>query len=138
MVEIDITYEGRLHTKCVHAPTRKSLATDAPKDNYGLGEEFSPTDLLAASLGSCMLTVMGIYAQNHGIELKGMTAKVVKEMTLPPQERACRLHVEIYCPIVIAPEMRERLEKAAGNCPVQKSLREDAVKEVKFIWKDPS
>jgi putative redox protein len=81
MVRIDVAYEGELHTACAHAPSGATVATDAPRDNHGRGESFSPTDLLATALGSCMLTVMGIAARRDGHAIEGARVVVEKHMT---------------------------------------------------------
>src|ERR1700733_9892829 len=87
MVKISMVYEGQLHCTLTHGPSGSVIQTDAPKDNMGRGEAFSPTDLVAAALGSCMLTVMGIAAQRHNIDLKGTTVEVSKEMVTTPMRR---------------------------------------------------
>jgi len=87
MVEIDIEYEGDLHCRAMHGPSSAVLSTDAPKDNQGKGEAFSPTDLLATALGACMMTVMGIYARTKGVDLKGTHVHVTKEMVADPRRR---------------------------------------------------
>ena len=97
-VQIDVTYEGQFRTRAVHGPSGNSLVTDAPVDNHGRGESFSPTDLVATALGTCMATVMGIFAERHAIDLRGMSVTVKKEMTLTrsagsggfPRRSACR------------------------------------------------
>src|SRR5213593_3910341 len=80
MVAMDVVYEGKLRCRVTHEPSGSRIATDAPKDNQGLGEAFSPTDLVGAALGSCMLTIMGIYARRHSLDLSGTTAHVTKDM----------------------------------------------------------
>ena len=99
MTEIDIWYEGDLSTRCVHSDNKAEVLTDAPKDNQGLGRVFSPTDLFAASLGSCMLTLMGIAAKRLNIDIKGMRANVTKEMASAPARRIGKLKVEFFCPL---------------------------------------
>src|SRR5438874_4127310 len=98
-VQIDVTYEGQLRTKAVHNPSGNSFITDAPVDNHGRGESFSPTDLVATALGTCMATVMGIFAERHGIDLKGMRVTVKKEMVQEPVRRIGRLTSEIHVPL---------------------------------------
>src|SRR5689334_4019840 len=88
MVNIDLTYEGGLHCRLKHGPSGMEIVTDAPKDNMGKGAAFSPTDLTTASLGACMMTLMGIYAQRHGIELAGTKAQITKEMASDPRRIA--------------------------------------------------
>ena len=134
MIEINISYQGQLHCDARHAPSGKTLVTDAPKDNHGKGETFSPTDLLATALGTCMLTVMGIVAQRHNITLEGATAKVTKEMAASPVRRIGRLTVEIRVPGNLTEEQRKLLENAAHTCPVHKSLHPDVEIPVSFHW----
>ncbi len=134
MVEVEIAYEGRLRCRAVHGPSGATLSTDAPKDNMGQGESFSPTDLVATALGSCMLTIMGIVAQRHGIELAGATVTVSKEMVTSPIRRIGRLTVDIRVPRAVSPEQRSLLENAAHTCPVHKSLHPDIETPVMFHW----
>jgi putative redox protein len=136
MVEIDITYEGDLRCTAVHGPSGTTMRTDAPKDNMGKGESFSPTDLVAAGLGTCMMTIMGIAARKLGVDLTGTRVKVVKEMAAAPARRIARLTVEISVPRAVTPEQRRQLESAAHTCPVSKSLHEDVEAPVTFHWSD--
>lgn len=133
MVEIQVRYEGDLHTRATHGPSGATLETDAPKDNEGLGETFSPTDLLATALGTCMLTVMGILARRKGWKLEGARARVEKQMATAPVRRIGKLVVEFEMPLV--PEMaRPLLERAAHACPVHQSLHPDVELDVRFHW----
>ncbi len=125
MVKIEIAYEGELHCRLTHGPSKAEFFTDAPKDNMGKGESFSPTDLVASALGSCMLTTMGIYAQRHNIIMTGATAEVIKEMAQTPVRRIARLSVHIQMPAGIPQNQRAALEKTALTCPVHKSLHPD-------------
>jgi putative redox protein len=134
MVEIQIAYEGQLHCSATHAPSGTRLTTDAPKDNMGLGESFSPTDLVATALGTCILTTMAIAAQRRGIALNGATARVTKEMTTTPPRRLGRLTVEIVMSQDLPEEERTRLEHAANACPVHKSLHPDVEIPITFRW----
>jgi putative redox protein len=134
MVQINIAYQGQLHCEAEHGPSGTKLATDAPKDNHGKGETFSPTDLVATALGACMLTVMGIVAQRHNIPLEGARASVGKEMATSPLRRIGRLTVEIHVPGELTPEQRKLLENAAHTCPVHKSLHPDIDIPVSFRW----
>lgn len=134
MVKVSIEYTGELHCRATHGPSGCVIETDAPVDNHGKGESFSPTDLTAASLGACMSTVMGIVAQRHGIELKGMRVEVVKEMSKDTPRRIIRLPVEIWVPLPKSHEKREMLERAALTCPVHHSLHPDIEKPVTFHW----
>src|SRR5947208_1120088 len=111
-VPIEVRYEGQLRTTATHGPSASSLITDAPVDNHGRGESFSPTDLVAAALGTCMATVMGIYAERHAIDLKGMRVGVKKEMVQTPVRRIGRLPVEIFVPLPLDPPTRAALERA--------------------------
>ena len=133
MVEISVTYEGELHTRALHGPSRSALETDAPKDNEGRGEAFSPTDLLATALGSCMLTVMGIVARRHAWDLAGARARVEKHMVAQPVRRVGKLVVELAMPAV--PEKAQAvLERTAHTCPVHQSLHPDVEVDVTFDW----
>lgn len=136
MVNIHISYEGELHCRLTHEPSKRELTTDAPKDNMGKGESFSPTDLVASALGSCFLTTMAIYAQRHGIELKGAQAHVTKEMTASPDRRIARLTVRIDMPKGIGKEQRPVLEKVALTCPVHKSLDHSVKIPISFKYPD--
>src|SRR5690348_3988504 len=98
MVEITATYEGQLHCNAKHGPSGSTLSTDAPKDNMGKGESFSPTDLVATALGTCMLTTMGIVAQRHNLDMTGATVRVEKHMTTSGPRKIARLPVEIRIP----------------------------------------
>jgi putative redox protein len=133
MVEIAISYEGELHTRAVHGPSRSELETDAPKDNEGRGEAFSPTDLLATALGSCMLTVMGILARRKGWAIEGARARVEKHMVVQPVRRIGKLVVEFDMPAV-PEEARTMLERAAHTCPVHQSLHPDVELDIRFRW----
>ncbi len=134
MVSIQLEYQGDLHCSAVHGPSGTTLATDAPKDNQGRGESFSPTDLVATALGSCMLTVMGIMARTLNIDIAGVTASVGKEMTSTPPRRIERLTVKIHVPHAISEENRLKLERAAHTCPVHKSLHPDVQIPITFTW----
>ncbi len=134
MVAIQLEYEGDLHCKAVHGPSGTALYTDAPKDNQGRGESFSPTDLVATALGGCMLTVMGIMARTLNLDLAGTTASVEKEMTASAPRRIARLPVKIHVPHSLSAEDRQKLERAAHTCPVHKSLHPDIESPIEFTW----
>jgi putative redox protein len=134
MVAIQLEYEGDLHCKTVHGPSRTELYTDAPKDNQGRGESFSPTDLTATSLGSCMLTTMGILARTLNLNMNGATAVVEKEMTSSGPRTIQRLTVKIHMPHALGGEDRLKLERAAQTCPVARSLHSDVEQVVEFAW----
>jgi len=122
MIEMEIVYEGDLHCRARHGPSGAEIATDAPADNQGRGASFSPTDLLAASLGTCMMTIMAIHAGKRSIELKGSRVSVVKEMAADPHRRVGRLAVTFHLPQALDPSQREALEEVARGCPVCRSL----------------
>jgi putative redox protein len=134
MVTIQLEYQGDLHCSAVHGPSRTELSTDAPTDNQGRGESFSPTDLVATALGSCMLTVMGIMARTLNLDITGTTATVGKEMTTAAPRRIARLDVQINIPKQISPENQLKLERAAHTCPVHKSLHPDVQSPIEFTW----
>ena len=134
MVRIQTEYQGDLHCTSVHTPSQTELATDAPVDNQGRGESFSPTDLTATSLGTCMLTTMGIVARTLNVDLTGATATVEKEMSGTPPRRINRLTVAIRVPRTTSPENQQRLENAAHTCPVKKSLHPDIETPIEFVW----
>ncbi len=134
MVTMRFAYEGDLHCRAIHGPSGTELDTDAPKDNQGRGESFSPTDLVATALGTCMLTVMGIAARTLSLDITGATATVAKEMTAAPPRRIASLAVTIQVPQAISPENQLKLERAAHTCPVHKSLHPDIATPIAFSW----
>ena len=134
MVEIQIRYEGGLRTQAIHAPSGVSLQTDAPVDNHGRGESFSPTDLVATALGGCMLTTMGIVAQRHGWKIEGSTARVVKHMVATPVRRIGKLEVFLVMAGEHDARARETLERTAFTCPVHQSLLPAIELPVRFEW----
>ena len=133
-VEITIHYEGDLRCRSVHAPSGSEAATDAPVDNQGKGETFSPTDLVATAWGSCMLTIMGIVAERHGIDLKGTSLTVQKHMVVEPVRRIGKLEAVVEIPTPLSWGDRKRLQGAAENCPVHHSLAEETEKVVDWRW----
>jgi putative redox protein len=134
MVEINIAYQGELRSLATHGPSHNTLITDAPVDNMGKGQAFSPTDLVATALGTCMLTIMGIVAQRHGLDIAGTTATVLKDMAAQPVRRIGRLSVTIDVPTKLGEDDRRRLEHGVHTCPVLKSLHPDIDVPVKFVW----
>jgi putative redox protein len=130
-----VTYQGDLHCEGVHEPSGTRIETDAPKDNEGRGERFSPTDLVGAALGSCMLTVMGIVARRHAWDMTGARAEVEKDMVAQPLRRIGRLGLRIEMPAGIPLSARGVLERAAATCPVKESLHADLRIELAFVWK---
>jgi len=134
MVEISIKYLGDLRCEARHEPSGTVITTDAPVDNEGRGESFSPTDLAATSLGACMLTIMGIAARKQGVDLGATEVKVLKEMTAQPPRRIAKVTVVFTIPLPASHEKRAILESAARNCPVHLSLHPDVVQEMRFDW----
>ena len=134
MPTIEIRYEGQLRTQAAHVQSGTQLITDAPTDNQGKGESFSPTDLVATGLGSCMLTIMGIVAERHGWDLTRASLTVNKVMASEPTRRIARLEVEIRIPGEFDARARTALEKAALNCPVHATLGASVEMPVAFHW----
>ncbi len=133
MTEVNIKYEGDLRTRCTHLESGAEIVTDAPKDNHGLGRMFSPTDLLAASLGSCTLTIMGIAANKLKLDLKGTHATVIKEMQATPR-RISKLTVAVNCPKSFDEQTTQKLVAAAHECPVLRSLGAEVEVDITFSW----
>jgi len=136
MVTIHVLYEGGLHTRVTHGPSKSELATDAPVDNQGRGESFSPTDLVATALGSCMATTMGIAAKKNGWDMDGARVTVEKHMVADPLRRVGKLAVRIEMPKALGAKERGVLEKAAHTCPVRVSLDPRIEVPVDFQWGD--
>jgi len=134
MVGISTRYEGGLRCRATHGPSGTTLVTDAPVDNHGKGESFSPTDLVATALGACMMTIMGIFADRHGIDLAGMRAETVKEMSASPPRRIAALRTRLTIPLPADHPQRQALEQAAHACPVHKSLHPDIDAAIEFVW----
>ena len=132
MVEFTGEYEGALHCRVVHGPSGTVLATDAPKDNQGKGEAFSPTDLVAAALASCMATTMAFAARRHGVELDGLRYRATKEMSPSGPRRIARLTVQFWLPPAAKSLPAGLLDAAARGCPVQISLAPDMEKVLEF------
>ncbi|MEQ1862516.1 MAG: OsmC family protein [Chthoniobacteraceae bacterium] len=133
-VRVDVVYRGELRTEATHGPSGSTLVTDAPLDNCGRGELFSPTDLVGTALGTCVLTILGIYAQKHGLEVRGATATVEKEMTAVPVRRIAKLATEMRIPLPPDHPHREPIERAILSCPVHASLHAEMEKPVRFVW----
>jgi putative redox protein len=134
MVNISVKYSGNLHCDATHGPSQSTLATDAPTDNKGKGESFSPTDLVATALATCISTTMGIRAEELGVSLKGMTVDVKKEMSKDAPRRIVGLPSEVHIPLPPDCKHRELLEQTALNCPVHKSLPPEIERPTKFFW----
>lgn len=137
-VDIYMRYEGGLRCSAQHGPSRATLESDAPVDNHGRGEAFSPTDLLATGLGLCMLTTMGIVANQRGWKIDGIEAHVQKHMTTTLPRRVARLLATLSVPPDVASGLdsaaRSELEHTAHTCPVRLSLHETIEVPVSFRW----
>ncbi|MBI5833343.1 MAG: OsmC family protein [Armatimonadetes bacterium] len=134
MVEMDVVYEGGLRCLLTHGPSGSEVRTDAPVDNHGRGELFSPTDLVSSALGACLLTIMGILAERHTLDLTGARVHVSKEMTDTPPRRIARLTCAISVPPGVPEELRPAFERSLRTCPVAQSLHPDIEKVIEFAW----
>mgnify|MGYP001376133351 FL=1 len=128
-----VEYKGELRTEAVHLKSGKTIITDAPIDNQGKGEAFSPTDLVATALGSCMITIMGIVAEREGIILNGTTAEVEKVMHTSPR-RIGEVKIKIKFIQKLNRDQKDKLERAAKSCPVSGSLSDNLKETVEFIY----
>jgi uncharacterized OsmC-like protein len=135
MIKVIALYEGEKHCAVTHEPSSSKIATDAPLDNNGKGETFSPTDLVASALATCTLTVMSIVAERDGVDLRGATAEVEKHMITNPR-RIGRLPVTIRMPAGVPLESRKKLEATAHTCPVHKSLHPEIDSPITFLYPD--
>lgn len=135
-VETDVVYEGGLHCLATHGPSKAGIVTDAPLDNGGKGEAFSPTDLVAAALGTCILTIMGLIAQRAKLDISGARVKVSKEMAAAPVRRIAKLSAVVTMPAgrTYSEADRRKLEAGAAGCPVKQSLHPDTQVEVSYVW----
>jgi len=134
MANFELTYTGDLRCKALHLKSGTEIITDAPVDNLGKGEAFSPTDLTATSLGVCMLTTVGISAQKNNYSIDGARAEVTKVMAANPR-RIAEIVVDLHFPALnYTDEQKKMIETAALHCPVAKSLHPDLVQTVKFVW----
>lgn len=137
-VEIDIVYQGQLRCTATHGPSGAMLTSDAPVDNHGQGQSFSPTDLVATALGSCVMTIMGIVAERNQIDLTGTRIHVTKEMIQQPIRRIGRLPVTVTVPAEKAAKVlladRTKIEAAARHCPVHQSLHPDIDSPIEIVW----
>lgn len=135
MTRIKIHYEGQLHCRLTHSPSGSEIQTDAPVDNQGKGEAFSPTDLVGAALGSCMATIMAMAAEKSGIDCKGTHITVEKTMSSDLPRRISEINVDIHVPLSADHPKRALLEKAALNCPVHHSLHPEIKQNIVFHWR---
>lgn len=134
MVQIQMKYEGGLRCVAVHGPSQTQLLTDAPVDNMGKGQSFSPTDLVATALGTCILTTMAIVADRHGWKMEGSRVTVVKHMVADPARRIGKLEVSVVMQGEFDTRARETLERTAHTCPVHKSLVPNVDIPMTFEW----
>ncbi len=134
MIEINVAYEGDLQCLAVHGPSGVTLRTEAPVDNGGRGESFSPTDLVATALATCMATVIGIVARRKGLDVKGLTVRVEKHMSTDTPRRIVRLPVEIRLSLPPDHPDRALLEATAQGCPVHQSVHPDIDKPILWHW----
>ncbi|RCK78362.1 MAG: putative stress-induced protein OsmC [Candidatus Ozemobacter sibiricus] len=139
-VPIRVIYQGDLHCEAVHGPSGSVLHTDAPLDNGGRGERFSPTDLVATALGSCVLTILGLLARQHGWPLEGTRIDLVKEMVTDPVRRIGRVTADVHFPAGLRFSAKDRLiiRRAAETCPVKHSLHPDVTVDLRFHFPDSS
>lgn len=128
-----VTYNGNLRTSCVHLKSGDSFVTDAPTDNNGLGQAFSPTDTVATGLASCILTMMGIKGAAVEVVLNDSYAEVRKHMSSAPR-RISKIEIELYLPSNISEKNRKLLVHTANTCPVHHSLHPDIEKVISFHW----
>lgn len=135
MVLQNVKYVGDLRCEAQHAPSGKTLITDAPLDNMGKGESFSPTDLLATALSTCVLTTMAIAAKKLGAELGHSTASIEKHMTKEAPRRVAKLVCNITASGIEDLALRQKIEKAGYNCPVHLSLHPDVEQAISIVWR---
>lgn len=133
-VRINVTYLGDLRCEAVHEQSGVKLVTDAPKDNQGKGESFSPTDLVATALGTCMATIMGIVARRDNIDIKGMKIDVEKIMATSPVRLISKVIMKFKMPRAIPEDQRIKLARAAETCPVHKSLGSSTTVDYSFEY----
>ena len=134
MTKIKAKYLGDLRVECVHQPSGATIITDAPVDNRGKGEAFSPTDLCATSLAACVMTIMGIYARDHGLDLTGTEIEITKRMTAEPR-RVGEIDVVFHVPArQFSGKERTILERMSRSCPVHLTLSEDVKQNFTFLW----
>lgn len=137
-ITIKTTYLGDLRTENVHVQSGNKVITDAPLDNRGMGEYFSPTDLLATALGSCIMTIMGIKARDHDIDIEGTEVEITKIMASDPR-RVAEVVIDFNFPVKHYPESsRQLIESVAGISPVPLSLHPELKQTIRFNWREPA
>ena len=134
MATLKAEYLGELRTQAIHVESNTTIITDAPVDNNGKGEAFSPTDLCASALATCAMTIIGIYAQSHGMTVEGTKMDIVKVMASDPR-RIAKIEITFTMPANNYSDMaKASIEKAAHTCPVSQSLNSDLEQVFNFIW----
>jgi uncharacterized OsmC-like protein len=128
-----VYYEGNLRTRCIHLKSGNEIITDAPIDNSGKGEAFSPTDTVATALASCMITVMGIKAVQLGVSFINVTADVQKTMSKNPR-RISKISIVINLPLNLVKKDKMILEKVGNTCPVHNSLDPKLIRDINYNW----
>jgi putative redox protein len=129
-----VTYSGGLRTECVHIKSGNKIITDAPPDNHGKGEAFSPTDLMSTSLATCMLTVMGIACEARSMNMDGAVAEVTKIMAANPR-RVAEIHITLTMPNKgYTDEQKKMLEHTGRTCPVALSLHPNLIQNITFVF----
>ncbi len=131
---VTVTYQGNLRTESTHLQSGDTLLTDAPVDNQGKGEAFSPTDLVSSALASCMLTIMGIKAESMEVDITGSRAEVIKIMSANPPRRIAEIIITITLPAHLDARSRKILEATAHTCPVAHSLHPDTIQTCRFEY----
>lgn len=133
MVKMTAIYTGEKHCQALHEPSQSVIETDAPKDNQGRGEKFSPTDLVGTALGTCILTTIAMVAERDGVDVKNAKISVEKEMNANPR-RIASLKTVIHLPKIIPNEYRNKLAHVAASCPVTKSLHPDILVPIEINY----
>lgn len=136
MVSYHIVYSGQLRCEATHDPSKVKIVTDAPVDNHGLGESFSPTDLVATGLGVCILTTIGIAVQKEHIDLDGSRVYVEKHMSSDPPRRIAKIVVRIEFVPGVPKDRRPHFEEIARTCPVAKSIHPDILVDLQLLYPD--
>ena len=133
MNKFEVKYQGNLRTIATHLDSGSKIKTDAPKDNHGLGEAFSPTDMLCSSLASCILTIMAIAVEKRDVDIKGTTAIIKKTMVNNPR-RIAKIDIDLTFPKKYDSKIKTILERAADNCPVHHALSQSIEKKISFKY----
>ena len=133
MNKFEIKYQGSLRTIATHLDSGSEISTDAPKDNHGLGQTFSPTDMVCSALASCILTIMAIAVEKNNVDIKGTKAMVKKTMGNNPR-RIAKIEIDIVFPKEYDSKTKTILERAAYNCPVHHTLSETVEKNISFTY----